>query len=283
VGQWLSKEAVKVNHVSYRYPDGSSALDDVSLWIKKGERVAFIGPNGAGKSTLLMLISGLLVPSSGYITILGDDVNKKNLSKIRRNIGLVFQEPDDQLFCPTLWDDVIFGPMNMNIPQKEVIRRGQEALQTVGLEAYREKAPHHLSVGEKKKAAIAVILAMTPTILILDEPTADLDPISRLELLNLINRLHKNKENTIIIATHDVNIVPYIADRVIVLNNGKKTIEGSPREIFSNIKILKQAKLEPPIVTSLVKLLSEKEGKSIKKIPLTIEEALHTINLKTEK
>lgn len=273
----MGKAAVQINNLIYTYPDGSKALDDVSLTIMKGERVAIVGPNGAGKSTLFMLISGLFKPTSGSINVLGTSA-KGNLVKLRTSVGLIFQDPDDQLFSPTLLEDVIFGPLNMGLPEEEVHRRAEEALKNVGLEAYKEKPPHHLSLGEKKKAAIAVVLAMKPEILILDEPTANLDPTSRSELLNLINRFNKDDGITLVTATHDVNIVPMIADRVYVLNKGRVAADGSVREIFSNSKIMKEAKLEPPTVTHLFKLLNKQKKVNVKILPLTVKEAIHEIN-----
>jgi cobalt/nickel transport system ATP-binding protein len=273
----MTEPVIELKDVSYSYADGSVALEHVNLQIMKGERVAIVGPNGAGKSTLLMLISGLFTPSIGSINIFGSPINKKDLLKTRSKIGLVFQEPDDQLFCPSLWEDVIFGPMNMRLSEGEVIRRANEALRIVGLENYKERPPHHLSAGEKKKAAIATVLAMRPEIFLLDEPTANLDPASRSELVSLINRLHRDGA-TVVTATHDVNTVPAIADKIYILSKGKILAEGRVTEVFSRSEIMKEAKLELPIATLLFKLLAEEKGLEIAQLPLTVEEALHEIN-----
>jgi len=187
----------------------------------------------------------------------------------------VFQDPDDQLFCPTLWEDVTFGPLSMDLSKKEVARRAKEALKVMGLEGYEEKPPHHLSAGEKKKAAIATVLVMEPEILILDEPTANLDPKSRTELVKIVDNLHKERKITLITATHDVNFVAAVADRVYVLNKGQIIAEGHVREVFSNPKLMEEANLEPPALTHFFNILNEQSGMDlIKPLPLTIEEAI---------
>jgi len=282
-GRFLGLEdlAVRMECVEYAYPDGSKALDGVSLKVVKGERVAVLGPNGAGKSTLLMLIDGLYTPSKGSVEVLGMPVEGRNLAQIRRRVGLVFQEPDNQLFCPTLWEDVTFGPLNMGLPEDEVRRRAGDALKAVRLEGFGGKPPHHLSVGEKRRAAIATVLAMKPDVLILDEPTANLDPESRVELVRLLNDLHKGGEITLIVATHDVNFVPAVAGRVYVLNRGRTVAEGVVRDIFSNFELMKKASLEPPVITRLFTLLNAQGSLTnpyhVNPLPLTVEEALQEI------
>ncbi|MFQ5711122.1 MAG: energy-coupling factor ABC transporter ATP-binding protein [Candidatus Geothermarchaeales archaeon] len=229
--------------IRYVYPDGTVALDGVNLKIMRGERVAILGPNGAGKSTLLMLINGLFKPSKGRVNALGVPINRNNQHRVRVNIGLVFQEPDDQLFCPTLWEDITFGPVNMGLSEEEIRERAEDALKTVGLGGYEEKAPHHLSVGEKKKAAIAVVLAMRPEVLILDEPTANLDPASRMDLIRLLNRLLENRGITLVVAAHDVDFVSRVANRIYILNRGRIVAEGTVEEVFSNVNIMREARL----------------------------------------
>ena len=272
----MKETAIEMKDIKYVYPDGYTALDSVNLKIVRGERVAILGPNGAGKSTLLMVANGLFTPSKGRVSVLGTPIDKDNLYRVRMKVGLVFQDPDDQLFCPTLWEDITFGPLNMGLPEEEVTRRAKDALRGVGLEGYEEKPPHHLSVGEKKKAAIAAVLALKPEILILDEPTANLDPKSRTELAKLVNSLYEEQKITLIMATHDVDFVPKIADRIYVLNKGRIVAEGPVREVFSNFEIMAEANLEPPTVTCLFSLLDERTD-LIKPLPLTIEEALHKI------
>lgn len=274
----MSELAIEMNGVTYVYPDGYIALQNLNLKIARGEKLAILGPNGAGKSTLLMVLNGLYKPSKGNVSALGVPVNDENLGTVRRNVGLVFQDPDDQLFSPTLWEDVCFGPLNMGLSEEEVKRRSMDALKAVGLEDYGEKPPHHLSVGEKKRAAIATVLAMQPKILILDEPTANLDPKSRRDLINLLRSLHSGRDITLITATHDVNFLPAVADKMCVLNKGRIIAEGKLREIFLNSKIMDEANLELPIVTQLFHLLADKKGMTIEPLPLTVEEALSELS-----
>jgi len=274
----MSELAIEMNGVTYVYPDGYIALQNLNLKIARGEKLAILGPNGAGKSTLLMVLNGLYKPSKGNVSALGVPVNDENLGTVRRNVGLVFQDPDDQLFSPTLWEDVCFGPLNMGLSEEEVKRRSMDALKAVGLEDYGEKPPHHLSVGEKKRAAIATVLAMQPKILILDEPTANLDPKSRRDLINLLRSLHSGRDITLITATHDVNFLPAVADKMCVLNKGRIIAEGKLREIFLNSKIMDEANLELPIVTQLFRFLADKKGMTIEPLPLTVEEALSELS-----
>jgi len=273
----LEELAVKLDNVSYAYPDGFVALSNVSLEVREGERIAILGPNGAGKSTLLMVMIGLVQTFEGAVQILGMPLTGGNIYEIRKKIGLVFQDPNIQLFCPTIWEDVAFGPLNMGLPLDEVNEKVREALKMVGLEGYEEKPPHHLSVGEKKKAALATVLSMKPEVLILDEPTANLEPAGRTELIKLITNLHKYQKTTLIIATHDVNIVPLVSERVYVLNKGRIVAEGPVREVFSNPRVLEEARLELPILTQLFQRLSSL-GFEANPLPLTVDEALEKIN-----
>jgi len=273
----VSELAAEVNGVTYVYPDGFMALQEVNLKVAKGERLAILGPNGTGKSTLLMILNGLYTPSSGEISVLGVPVNDENMSAVRRDVGLVFQDPDDQLFSPTLWEDVCFGPLNMGLPEEEVRVRSSEALDAVSLTGYEQKPPHHLSAGEKKRAAIATVLAMRPRILLLDEPTVNLDPRNRLELANLLRSLHNRREMTLITASHDVNFLPEVADRAYILNKGHVTSEGSLREVFSSSRLMSEANLEPPTITRLFSILAEKKKVRTQPLPLTVEEALSAL------
>jgi cobalt/nickel transport system ATP-binding protein len=243
--------AVNMQDVQYCYPDGSVALDGINLQVGRGERAVILGANGAGKSTLLAVMCGVLQPSRGTIRILETKLTRKTTRRLRASVGLVFQEPDNQLFMPTLWEDVAFGPLNMGLPAKEVQSRVEEALEVVGLEDLRDKPPHHLSVGEKKRAAIATVLAMHPKILVLDEPTAHLDPKSRADFIAFLAKLHASDDLTLITATHDVESVPFFADRAYVLDRGHIVGAGTVSEIFANPELLAQARLAPPILTQL--------------------------------
>lgn len=271
----MTEVAIELEGVKYAYPDGTVALDEISLKILKGERVAILGPNGAGKSTMVMLMNGLYTPTNGSIKISDVPLSRKSVPEIRRRVGVVFQNPDDQLFCPTLWEDLAFGPLNMGLPKEEVKQRVREALETVHLEGYENKAPHHLSIGEKKRAAIASVLAMKPEILVLDEPTANLDPGSSRELTAFLNKLHDTQEVTLVLATHDVNLVPMLADRIYLLNKGKILIEGLTPEIFSNPKLLRETNLELPVIALFSRCLKERGYADLANVfPLTVEEAV---------
>ena len=273
----MSQNAVELKNVRYVYPDGLIALDDVNLEITKEEKVAIIGPNGAGKSTLLMNMAGIIKPSQGAINIFGTALNDKNIYEIRRKVGLTFQNPDDQLFCSTVFEDVAFGPTNQGLTEDEVASRTKEALRHVGLEGYENRQPHHLSEGEKKKVAIATVLSMHPRVLIIDEPTANLDPKSREELIELINNLSREQEFTLIVATHDVEAVSQISDRIFILNKGRVVAEGPVREVFSQLNLLREARLQPPTLFQLFNRLAEKGFAAPKNMPLTIDEALDEI------
>ncbi|MDH5361725.1 MAG: energy-coupling factor ABC transporter ATP-binding protein, partial [Aigarchaeota archaeon] len=216
----LEDTAIQLEGVSYRYPDGTLALDGVSMSILKGERVTILGPNGAGKSTLVLHLNGILRATEGDVKVLGMPVEDGTVREIRSRVGVVFQNPEDQLFCPTLREDVAFGPLSMGLPQDEVDERVRWALETVRLRGYEEKAPHHLSVGEMKRAAIATVLAMKPEVLVLDEPTADLDPESTRELVGFLVKLHEAERITLIVATHNVDLATILVDRAFIMSRG---------------------------------------------------------------
>jgi len=241
----IAEPVVEVKDLEYSYPDGTHALRGVSLKVFKGESVAILGPNGAGKSTLLLHLNGLLTPSAGNVIILGKAIEKRNLKFIRSKVGLVFQNPDDQLFQSALWDEVAFGPLNLGLSKNSVIRRVNAAIKTVGLSGLEKKAPHHLSLGEKRRAAIATVLAMDPEILVLDEPTANLDPRGTSSTIELLQKLNVDGK-TIILAAHDVSIAPLIADRCFILSGGRISSEGRVDEILSNTSILSKANLSSP-------------------------------------
>jgi cobalt/nickel transport system ATP-binding protein len=247
----VAKPIVEVKDLQYSYPDGTHALRGVSFKVFRGESVALLGPNGAGKSTLFLHLNGLLTPPKGSVTIVGRDASEKdNLKFIRSKVGMVFQNPDDQLFQSTLWDEVAFGPLNLGLSKNSIVRRVNSALKTVGLSGLEKKAPHHLSLGQKRRATIATVLAMDPEILVLDEPTANLDPKAVGATIELLNRLNVNGK-TIIAATHDVSVLPLIADRCFIMSDGKITSEGPMEEILSNQDILEKANLSPPSLTRL--------------------------------
>ncbi|UCD92787.1 MAG: ABC transporter ATP-binding protein [Methanobacteriota archaeon] len=257
---------LELQNVSYSYSDGTVALQNLDWVVQKGEKVALLGPNGAGKSTLLKILAGLMFPKGGTVWIDGMELTKKNADILRRRIGVLFQDPDDQIFMPRVWDDVAFGPVNMDMSISEVTSVVSEAIQKVGLQGLEDRVPHHMSYGEKKRVAIAGVLAMKPEILLLDEPTSNLDPRGRSELVTILRSL----ENTIIVATHDVNVASMIAEKAMVLNKQKLT-DGPLREVFSQTSLLESANLEVPDVTKLFISLKE-EGLTVDNLPLSVKE-----------
>jgi len=236
---------IAIDDLSYTYADGTQALSHISLSIAAGERVALVGANGSGKSTLLLHLNGILLPQSGRITVGEHPVDKAHLQAIRNFVGLVFQNPDDQLFMPTVWEDVTFGPMNQGLRDKELMHRCHHCLYAVGLdpEHYVNRSPENLSGGEKKRVAIAGVLAMQPQILVFDEPSAQLDPRSRRQLIQLLQQLPMTQ----LIATHDLDLALELCDRTIVLNRGQLVRQGSTPQILSDQAFLQQHHLELPL------------------------------------
>ena len=224
---------VSIDNLSFHYPDGQPALKDINLTIHQGESVALVGPNGAGKSTLLLHLNGIL-RNNGAVKILDKTIDDKNLKWVRSKVGLVFQSPDDQLFSPTVFDDVAFGPINMGLVEAEIRERVTAALGNVGMSGYEHRSSHHLSVGEKKRIAIATVLSMTPEILVLDEPTSNLDPRSKWSLIGLLNSLSMAK----VIASHDLELIQAVCGRTIILDQGKIAAEGSTTEILADKPLL---------------------------------------------
>jgi len=233
-------EAEKLRHI---YPDGTVALRDVYFRITHGESVAVIGANGAGKSTLLLHLNGYLAPTSGGVRIGDLSFTKKTLPEIRRRVGMIFQDPDDQLFMPTVCEDVAFGPVNLGLSASGVEARVQEALEHVGAEHLRERPPYRLSGGEKKRVAIATVLSMAPDILVMDEPTSGLDPFARRRLMELL----KDFRHTKIFTSHDLDMVLELCERTIVLHDGEVRADGPTREIFRDDGLLAACRLEKPL------------------------------------
>lgn len=229
----MSHHYIKFTDVHFSYPDGYEALRGVSFNISHGERVALLGRNGAGKSTLILMTNGLLIPTSGEVNIGGIPITKRTLMQVRQSVGMVFQNPDDQLFMPTVEEDVAFGPLNMNLPYEEVERRVVEALTSVKALNLRKKSPMQLSGGQRRRVAIATVLSMVPAILVLDEPTANLDFISRRDLLDLL----KGFTHTQLIATHDLDMVRELCGRTIVLDEGKIIADGQTNDILEDANV----------------------------------------------
>ncbi|MEA3335703.1 MAG: ABC transporter ATP-binding protein [Chloroflexota bacterium] len=231
-----------VHDLFYTYPDGRKALYGVTLHVDYGEKVALVGPNGAGKSTLMLHFNGILKGKNGVVRVDGMDLKKENLGQIRSQVGLVFQNPDDQLFSTSVFEDVAFGPLHMGLQESEVRRRVQMALDQVGIPEFAPRMPHHLSVGERKRVAIATVLAMEPKILVLDEPTAGLDPRSRRSLINLLREL----DATMLVSTHDMRLVDELFERTIVLDGGRVVADGPTGEIMADVSLLENHGLEAP-------------------------------------
>ncbi|MDI6644457.1 MAG: ATP-binding cassette domain-containing protein [Methanobacteriaceae archaeon] len=268
-------EIINADNISYSYPDGTQALKNVNFSVETGEIVALLGPNGAGKSTLFLHFNGILRPESGKIKVNSQPIvyDKKGLMEVRKKVGIVFQNPDDQLFAPTVGEDVAFGPMNMGLELQEVEKRVKEALEKVDMVGYEKKPPHHLSGGQKKRVAIAGILAMNPEIMVLDEPTSGLDPKGASLILQLLYKL--NEEGiTIIISTHDVDLVPLYADRIYIISEGKIIKKGTPRNVFADINTIRGANLRLPRIAHLIEILQKEDNVPFEKpYPLTIGEA----------
>ena len=230
----MEMKVIDIKGLTFTYPDGRRALEDIDMEVFKRESLGIIGPNGAGKTTLLFHLNGIL-RGRGLVKVLGMNINNENLKEIRSKIGLVFQDPDSQLFCPTVFEDVAFGPLNLKLSPQEVTRRVSDALEKVGLSGFEERAPYHLSLGEKKKAALATVLSMDPQILLLDEPTSNLDPKARRELIRLLGDLKTTK----IIAGHDLDLISKLCRRVILFNRGRKVAYGNTSEILQNEELLR--------------------------------------------
>lgn len=233
--------SIEVEKLSYAYPDGQVALQEVSLTIQPCEKVALVGPNGAGKSTLILHLNGIL-KGDGEVCVAGLEVTENNLGRVRARVGLVFQSPDDQLFSPTVYDDVAFGPIYQGLTENEVNARVEEALATVDMSDYARRVSHHLSVGEKKRIAIATVLSMQPEVLVLDEPTAGLDPRARRSLINLLNDLPL----TMLVSTHDMHLVRELLPRMVIMDEGRIVADGSTVELLDDEEMLFSHGLEKP-------------------------------------
>lgn len=271
--------SIKIENLTHIYmprtPFEKKALDDVNLSIEDGEFIALIGHTGSGKSTLIQHLNGLLEPSSGKIIIDDIDITQKGvkLSDIRKKVGLVFQYPEYQLFEETIEKDIAFGPTNLGLDQDEILKRVKRAMEMVGLdyEKYKNLSPFELSGGQKRRVAIAGVIAMEPKVLVLDEPTAGLDPKGREDILEQINKLHKEYNMTIILVSHSMEDVGKLAERIIVMNHGKVALEGEPKEVFKEIDTLEAIGLGAPQVTYLMREL-KRRGFNVSDEVFTVEQ-----------
>ncbi len=272
----MSDTIVRVSCVRHTYPDRTQVhLCGLDFEVERGERVVIVGPNGCGKSTLLFHILGLLEPQEGEVSVFG--VNPaRHFSKIRERVGVLLQNVEEQIIAPTVWDDVSFSPRNYGHPPDEVDRLVAEALERVGIAHLSHKVCHHLSGGEKRKVALAGALVLHPELLVLDEPFEGLDPASRSDLVALLNRLHSEQGVTLVMATHDVNAVPMMADRVYVLLRGGEIVQrGTPFDVFRDPGLLRRSNIEPPVLAELFQRLGEL-GIPLGS-PITVEEAARVI------
>lgn len=228
--------AIELKDLSFRYPDGQQALRGIDLTVAAGQTVALMGPNGAGKSTLLLHLNGIIQSTNGAVKVLGSPVEKSNLKWIRSKVALVFQNPDDQLFSPTVFEDVAFGPVNMGCLPKETQERVSRALESVGMAGYEKRSPHHLSIGEKKRISIATVLAMDPEILVVDEPTSNLDPRAKWAFIELLRGLRMTQ----IITSHDLEVVKTLCERSIILDRGEIVADGPTGRILADEELLRK-------------------------------------------
>ncbi|MEO5616461.1 MAG: ABC transporter ATP-binding protein [Candidatus Eisenbacteria bacterium] len=272
----VGEHAVRVSCVRHVYPDRTQVhLCGLDFVVEKGQRVVILGPNGCGKSTLLYHILGLLEPEEGEVSVLG--VNPaRQFERIRERVGVLLQNAEEQIIAPTVWDDVSYSPRSYGYGEADVEKRVTAALDKVGIAHLRDKVCHHLSGGEKRKVALAGALVLKPEMLVLDEPFEGLDPASRSDLVTLLNRLHVEQGVTLIIATHDVNVVASMADQVYVLLRGGEIVaHGSPRDIFGRAEMLRRSNIEPPVLAELFERLEE-AGLSLGR-PLSVDEAVKNL------
>ena len=265
---------LEAKNVHYVYEGGVQALKDVNFRADRGEVVALIGPNGAGKTTLLKHFNGLLFPSSGKVYVRGVEVRKENLRDIRREVGFLFQNPDDQIIAPTVEQDVAFGPLNFGMEEEMVAHNVKDSLELVGMRGYEDRPPHTLSYGQKKRVAIAGLLACNPSILVLDEPFSGLDPSGKRELMNILLRLRDDMSLTVVYTTHDVNSIPEFADRLYVMYGGEVVVNGTPEEVLMD-RNLEDIGLETPIMFRIFRELVNR-GIDVRN-PFTLKSLLDTI------
>jgi cobalt transport protein ATP-binding subunit len=264
---------VQLKNLRYQYHDGTCALQGVSLDIFKGEFLSILGQNGSGKTTLLKHLNGLLKPAAGEVVLGQRPLHKYPEREVFQKVGMVFQDPNDQLFAPSVWDDVAFGPTNLGLPKDEVAQRVEEALSLVEMWPYTDKAVDALSFGQKKRVCIAGVLAMKPDVLVLDEPTCGLDPAGVTAIMTLLKDLNKRRGITVIMATNAVDLAPVYMDRLAIMYQGNILRVGAPEEVFSHIDEINHACLELPQIAQLMQALRDNDHLPMERLPLTIAEA----------
>jgi len=268
----MGEPILEIKELYYTYGNGNSALNGVSVSMHKGEKIAVLGSNGSGKSTFFLNINGVFTPEQGQVVYRGTVISRKNLKELRKNIGIVFQDADNQIIASSVRAEVGFGPMNLKLPKEEVEKRVEEALAYMNISDFKDRPPHYLSGGEKKRVTIADIIAMKSEIIIFDEPTAALDPINAQMLEEVLGKLGK-EDKTMLISTHDVDFAYRWSERVLVFHEGKIIADGNPLEIFQNKEILKLANLKQPTLLEIYDLLVEKKLiEDTRKYPKSVDE-----------
>ena len=272
--------AMEAQGLYYTYEDGTVALDHISLRAEQGKITGILGANGAGKSTLFLNLNGVLTPKEGAVTVNGRRAvyDRKGIREVRRQVGIVFQDPDDQLFSADVYRDISFGGVNLGLPEEEVRRRVEAAMEGTGGGALRDKPTHALSFGQKKRVAIAGVLVMEPSVMILDEPTAGLDPQGVSDIMHLLTELRDGLGMTILIATHDMDIVPLYCDYAYLLSGGRVILEGRPEELFAQPEELRKNHLRLPRIAHLMEILRERDGLDTTPTAATISAARREIN-----
>ncbi|MCX7715567.1 MAG: ATP-binding cassette domain-containing protein [Clostridia bacterium] len=256
---------IETKNLCYSYDDGKEALNSVSISFEKGITTAVLGGNGAGKSTLFLTLNGILNPTSGEVFYNGEKVQYKKayINELRKKIGIVFQNPDDQLFSASVYQDISFGATNLKLPKDEIISRVDEAMKKVGILHLRDKPTHALSFGQKKRVAVAGILVMRPEVIILDEPTAGLDPMGVSELMHLLEKICKEDGVTVILSTHDIDGISNYANYIYVMNDGEVLTHGTPHQVFSDVELLRSNNLRLPRISHLLEILSKEDGAEV--------------------
>lgn len=270
-----NRNIIETRNLCYSYEGGELALDNVSIEIERGKTTAVLGGNGAGKSTLFLNLNGVLRPQSGEIFVSGKklEYSRKSILEMRRTVGIVFQDPDHQLFSADVYRDISFGAVNLGLPDDEVRRRVDDAMEKTGVSHLAKRPTHALSYGQKKRVAIAGVLVMQPELIILDEPTAGLDPQGVSEIMKLLDEIKGRMGISVIIATHDIDMVPLYSDRVYIMNGGKVVAGGTSKEIFSNPGVIRENNLRLPRIEHLMEILKDKDGLDVDKSAATIGEA----------
>ncbi len=269
--------AVEARNICFTYPNGIDALADVSFHAMPGELVAVMGANGSGKTTLLKVLMRLLHPQQGEVRLGSTDVRQLAAAELYSRMGMVFQNPADQLFGASVEEDVAFGPRNLGLSEVEVARRVAEALEAVHAADLRRRAIQHLSFGQQRRVCLAGVLAMRPQVLILDEPTAGLDPRGETQMIDLLLQLRRREKTTLIVATHSVDVLPVHADRIYILDRGRIHMVGTPQEVFAEPSRMAEAGLRVPLIAHLVQELCSQRGVSLSRLPLTLPEARQEI------